>query len=139
MFRDPGRLLLAVALAAATAALASPAGAAAKLVDDYYNEGIEPHADLGASTYVRHARQLKVEFSGSAADQRVNASLTARCYVRGKVRWSRSGTVSGYSPFSVLVPIERRFDKCRLTAAEARYADPFITGWIRIRVWGSSR
>lgn len=139
MFRDVSRELMAVALIAAGAALATPAGATGKLLDDYYNEGIEPHADLGASRPLAKPKQLKVEFSASMPGQRINTSFALRCYVRGKTKLARNPTFSGFAPFSVLVPIDGRLDTCRLTGAEARYADPFITGWLRIRVWGASR
>ena len=138
MFRDLSRIALAIAVVT-IAVLAGPAGASGEVVDDYYNEGIEPHADLGLGTKVKHPSKMKVEFSGSSADQRINSSLTYRCYVRGKARLADSGTFSGWSPFSVLIPIKRRFDFCRVTAAEARYNDPFVTGWLRIRIFGSSR
>jgi len=131
--------LLAVALVATAAALAVPAGATAKLLDDYYNEGIEPHADLGASRAISHPRQIRVEFSGSAPEL-INGGFTVKCRVRGVTKFSRDATVSGVSPISAVVPISGRFDSCRLTSAEARYADPFISdSWLRIRVWGTPR
>lgn len=139
MSRDVTRALLALAAVAIAAALAAPMGASAKLIDDYYNEGIEPHADLGLGTKLKKPRQLKVEFSGSDPSQRINSSLTYKCEVHGKTRLARSGTFSGWSPYSVLIPIEGHFDSCRITAAEARYADTFVTGWLRIRIFGASR
>ena len=127
---------LGVALVATAAVLAAPAGAGAKLLDDYYNEGIEPHADLGEpSRSISHARQLRVEFSGSQPKE-INGQFTVKCYVRSRTRFSRNVPLSGVSPISAVVPIKRRFDSCRVTSAEARFADPFITGWLRIRVWG---
>lgn len=131
--------LLAVALVATAAALAAPAGATAKLLDDYYNEGLEPQADLGeASRSISHPRQLGVEFSGSVPES-INGQFTVRCYVRGRTRFSRNGTLSGVSPIEAVVPIKGRFDFCRVTNAEARFADPFISGWLRIRVFGTPR
>lgn len=138
--RSPIRRV-ALAVAVAAAALAAPAAAGAKLLDDYYNEGIEPHADLGASRPANHPSQLRVEFSGSAPplingrDTLINGSYTVKCKVGGATKFSRKGTVSGVSPINAVVPIKRRFDSCRVTGAEARYEDPFITGWLRIRVF----
>ena len=132
-----GRIL--VALVATAAALVAPAGAGAKLLDDYYNEGLEPQADLGEkSRPISQPRQLRVEFSGSVP-QLINGEFSVSCYVRGRTRFSRNSTVSGVSPVEGVVPIKGRFDTCRVTNAEARFADPFISGWLRIRIFGTPR
>ncbi len=132
--RTPIRLSALIAVAAA---LVAPAGAGAKLLDDYYNEGIEPHADLGEpSRSISKPRQLSVEFSGNARMEVINGVFTVKCYVGRRARFSRSLTVSGTSPTIEVVRIKRRFDSCRVTSAEARYANPFVSGWLRIRVFG---
>lgn len=128
----------ALALVVAAAVLAAPAGAPAKLLDDYYNEGIEPHADLGASRPTSRPSRLRIEFSGSVPEP-INARFTVKCKVRGATGFSRTRPVSGVSPISAVVPIKRRFDSCRVSDAEARFADPFWSGWLRIRVWGTPR
>jgi hypothetical protein len=129
--------LLALALVAAAAGLAAPAAATAKLLDDYYNEGLEPQADLGErSRPISHPRQLRVEFSGSVPEL-INGQFSVGCYARGRTRFSRNRTVSGVSPVEGVVPIKGRFDTCRVTNAEAHFADPFISGWLRIRVFGT--
>jgi hypothetical protein len=131
--------LLIAALAAAAVALAVPAGATAKLLDDYYNEGIEPQADLGEkSNPISQPRQLRIEFSGSVPEL-INGRFTVGCYVHGRTRFSRDGAVSGVSPVAGVVRIPRRFDSCRVTDAEANFADPFISGWLRIRIFGTPR
>lgn len=127
--------ILAAALVAGAAALAAPTGAGAELLDDYYNEGIEPHADLGKSRSISKPRQLRLEFSGHTPAQ-INATFTVKCKLGGATRFSRTRSVSGISPVNAVVPIKRRFDSCRVAGAEARYADPFISGWLRIRVFG---
>jgi hypothetical protein len=137
--RERKTIWMAAALVATAAALAAPAGATAKLLDDYYNEGIEPHADLGASRPMSQPRQLKVEFTGSSPQQQINAEFTVKCVVHGKTRFSRAGTPSGVSPIVATIPIKGRFDSCRVSSAESRYADSFITGWLRIRVFGTPR
>jgi len=134
--RQKKTIRMAAALAVAVAALAAPAGATAKLLDDYYNEGIEPHADEGASNAVSHPSQFRVEFSGSSPGKLINGEYTVRCFIGGKTRFSRTSAVSGVSPIYGVTPIKRRFDACRVASAESRYEDPFITGWLRIRVWG---
>jgi hypothetical protein len=107
------------------------------LLDDYYNEGLEPQADLGErSSPISHPRQLRVEFSGSVPEQ-INGRFSVACYVRGRTRFSRNGTVSGVSPVDGVVAIKGRFDTCRVTNAEANFADPFISGWLRIRIFGN--
>ena len=127
----------AVVLAAAAAALAVPGGATAKLLDDYYNEGIEPQADLGEkSSPISHPRKLTVEFSGSVPES-INARFTVACYLHGRTRFTRDLSLSGVSPVDGVVPITRRFDSCRVTSAKANFADPFISGWLRIRIFGT--
>jgi hypothetical protein len=134
--RRQKKTVLAVALVATAAALAAPAGATARLLDDYYNEGIEPQADLGEkSNPISRPSQLRVEFSGSVPES-INAQFTVGCYIRGRTRFSRDQTVSGVSPIAGVVRIPRRFDSCRVTDATANFADPFISGWLRIRIFG---
>ena len=38
---------------------------------------------------------------------------------------------SGLPPVAAAVPIKGRFGACRVSNAEARFADPFISGWIQ--------
>ncbi len=129
---------VAAALIATAAVLAIPAGASAKLLDDFYNEGIEPHADLGQSRSASQPKQLRLEFTASVREP-IYGEFTITCKVKGATKLKRTLPVSGVPPIFATVPIKPGLDSCRVTAAETRYVDPFWSGWLRIRVWGSSR
>lgn len=121
---------------AAAAVLGAPAGASAKLLDDYYNEGIEPHADLGTSRSIASPKRIRLEFSASVLEP-IYGEYTVTCKIRGAAKFNRQDTFSGVAPVFAVVPITRRFDSCRVTQAEARFSNPFWSGWLRVRVWGS--
>jgi hypothetical protein len=127
------------ALIAVSVALAAPASATAKLLISTYNDGLEPHAKLSAqSPAIGHPKQLRVEVAGSS-QAAVEGRFTVKCHRRGVPRFSREYTVSGISPATLVVPTSARWDSCRVTKASARFADPFISGWIEIRAWGTPR
>ena len=123
-------------MVATAVALAAPAAAGAKLLDDYYNEGIEPHADLGESRKVNNPKRFRVEVNASQRRQ-IHGDFTVKCYSGRKAKFSRNVALFGLPPVAAVVPIKGRFGYCRVTTAEARFADPFISGWIQIRVFGN--
>lgn len=126
-------------LVAVWAVLVAPAPAAAKLLISTYNDGLEPHAKLARpSPAIAHPRQLRVEVAGSS-QAAVEGRFTVKCYRRGVARFSREYTVSGISPATLVAPTSARWDSCRVAKASARFADPFISGWIEIRAWGAPR
>jgi hypothetical protein len=127
------------ALVAVSVVLAAPAPATAKLLISTYNDGLEPHSKLERqSPAIGHPRQLRVEVAGSE-QAAVEGRFTVKCYRHGIRKFSREYTVSGVSPADLVVPTAARWDSCRVTRASARFADPFISGWIEIRAWGTPR
>lgn len=128
-----------VALLAVAGALAAPAPAGAKLLIASYNEGLEPHAVLQEhSRDIDHPRQLRLEISGLIQAE-VEGRIAIKCYRHGVAKFSRAYTASGMSPAERVVNIRARWDRCRVASASARFVDPFVEGWIAIRVWGTPR
>jgi hypothetical protein len=122
-----------VALVAMAAALTVPATAGAKVLIETYNEGLEPHVVLeGTSMPIDNPKRITVQFTANHKAELVG-SFAIKC-TRSR---RHSYSVSGISPAARTVRIRAHAGKCRVVAAEARLADPFDEGWIKLRATGS--
>ena len=122
------------ALVTVAAALAAPAAAGAQLLVETYNEGLQPSVVLeGSSEPITNPKRITVEFTSNHPAELVGA-FTIKC----ARKFSRSYDVSGPSPAARTVRIGGQRGKCRVTAASARFADPFDEGWIKLRASGKS-
>ena len=122
-----------MALVTMAAALAVPATAGAKVLIETYNEGLEPHVVLeGTSMPINNPKRITVEFTANHKAELVG-SFAIKCTHSRRHSYS----VSGISPAARTVRIRAHAGKCRVVAAEARLADPFDEGWIKLRATGS--